>query len=102
MKICNRYLAIFLSLFFSSNLFAKAIIDLDVLEKLQTTKTMQARELEDEPISIIVFLHDFSEKHAFIKAIKKLPNVEIQNLNEAEDSLNSAPYKKKDYLVEGV
>ena len=76
----NLFLAIFLSLSFSPNLFAKAAIDLDVIENLQTSKMMQARGLKEEPLSIIVFLHDSSEKQAFIQAIKKMPVVEIQDL----------------------
>lgn len=62
----------------SSILCAKAIIDPDVLERLQVDSSLITKV--DEPLTIVVFLHDLSEKKSFIEKISKIPEINLQDL----------------------
>ncbi|KTD09248.1 subtilisin-like serine protease [Legionella gratiana] len=69
------YITIFL---FAVNpiLFAKAIIDVDVLDTVKHTKKLEIKH----SLSLIVFLHHLSEKESFIDEIKKIQGVHVQDL----------------------
>ncbi|WP_454785210.1 S8 family serine peptidase [Legionella sp. WA2024007413] len=74
-RILKRsYLAIIL-ISVSPILSARAIIDADVLQTLK-----HSRSSSHAPLSLLIFLHDFSEKESFIEEIKKIPNVNIKDL----------------------
>lgn len=64
-KLKRFYLAIIL-LTVSPILSARAIIDADVLHTLR-----HSRASDNTPLSILVFLHNISEKESFIEEIKK-------------------------------
>ncbi len=85
MRLCMRYLfrrgyiAIFL-LAVNPILFAKAIIDIDVLNTVKHLKHSKRLEVTHTPLSLLIFLHNFSEKESFIEEIKKIRGIRVQDL----------------------
>ncbi|ARB93942.1 S8 family serine peptidase [Legionella longbeachae] len=61
-------------------LFAKAIIDIDVLNTVKHLKNSKRLEVNHVPLSLLIFLHNFSEKESFIDQIKKIRGVRVQDL----------------------
>lgn len=74
-RILKRSFLVILLLFVSPVLSARAIIDADVLLTLKHSKSSP-----QTPLSLLVFLHDLSEKESFIEEIKKIHDVLIQDL----------------------
>ncbi len=74
-RILKRFFLAILLLTVSPVLSARAIIDADVLLTLKHSKTSP-----QTPLSLLVFLHDLSEKESFIEEIKKIHDVLIQDL----------------------
>lgn len=82
MRICMRYISrrFYRTIFLfavSPILFAKAIIDIDVLKSVTHSQNFEAK---DSPLSLLVFLHNISEKDSFIEKIKKIPEIHAQDL----------------------
>ncbi|KTC87491.1 MULTISPECIES: S8 family peptidase [Legionella] len=74
---------LFLSIFlfsFTAIVFGKALIDRDVLESIKKTEKLKLKEASAPTLSLIIFLHSFSEKKAFLDELSELPEVQIQEL----------------------
>ncbi|STX52071.1 subtilisin-like serine protease [Legionella busanensis] len=81
MKKNLAYLFIALS---PSLTLAKALIDSDVVDKLKDMqkKFIQQSNVDKEPkISLLIFLHSFNEKKAFLKDINQYSSIEIKDIS---------------------
>ncbi|KTD55582.1 subtilisin-like serine protease [Legionella santicrucis] len=76
--IPKRFFATIFLLAVNPILFAKAIIDIDVLNTVKHSKRL---EVNQAPLSLLVFLHNLSEKESFIEEIKKIQGVRVQDLS---------------------
>ena len=60
--------------------FAKAIIDADVVQAFKSFNRLSAADSTQNALLLLVFLQTISEKEQFVNEIKKLKNVTIQDL----------------------
>ena len=72
-------IAIFL-LGLNTAVFAKAIIDADVVQAFKSVNRLSAADSTQNTLLLLVFLHTISEKEQFVDEIKKLKNITIQDL----------------------
>lgn len=65
---------------FGTLVYAQAIIDIDVRQALKSLKHSAAKPMSENTLSLLVFLHHFSEKKSFITEIENIRDVNIQDL----------------------
>lgn len=76
----KRSAVVFALLVLCPIVFAKAIIDADVLKEFKSPKRLNASLAPTRPVSILVFLNNMENKKLFLEEIKQLDGLTIQDL----------------------